>query len=58
MLDVLKIEAAHLKLTQPKRPPAAIECGRDTYKQMLPPTGQSGDVRSQSCLFSAFSVSN
>lgn len=50
MLNVLKIEAAILKLAQPSRPPAAIERGRDSYKQMLPPTGQSGEVRGQSCL--------
>ena len=48
MLGVLEIEAAGLKLAQPGRPPAAIEGKCDGCKQMLPPTGQSGDVRSQS----------
>lgn len=54
MLDVLKIEAAELKVTQPSHPPAAIECGWDSCKQMLPPTGENEDVRSQSGPFSAF----
>lgn len=41
-------------VTQPSSPPAAIECGWDSCKQMLPPTGQSGDVRRQRSPFSAF----
>lgn len=56
MLDVLEIEAAGLKLAQPSCPPAAIEGKCDSCKQMLPPTGQSGDVRSHSRPSSAINL--
>ena len=48
MLDVLEMKAAaRLKLTQPSRPPAAIEGKFDSCKQMLPPTGKSRDVQAR-----------
>ena len=48
MLDVLEMKAAaRLKLTQPSRPPAAIEGKSDSCKQMLPPTGKSRDVQAR-----------
>ena len=48
MLDVLEMKAAaRLKLTQPSRPPAAIEGKFDSCKQMLPPTGKSWDVQAK-----------
>ena len=47
MLDVLEMKAARLKLTQPHRPPAAIEGKFDSCKQMLPPAGKSRVVQAR-----------
>ena len=50
MLDVLEMKAARLKLTQPRRPPAAIEGKFDSCKQMLPPTGRVGSCKLESAI--------